>query len=152
MNKNKTPFSIDTEIFSDDRGTFAPFFDVARHKDIASEIGVIKRVYYVHNHVPNVIRGFHYHKKEWKIFTVVSGAAKFLAVNPEKPEERYLFVSSERKNRTIVIPPKFANGWMSLENNTVLVCASNLTTDESRVDDKRFDPFTWGDVWLVKGR
>lgn len=146
------PFSIDTEVFLDDRGSFVPFIDLAKHVDLAKKIGAIKRVYYVHNHAPHIVRGFHYHDHEWKIFTVAAGAAKFVAINPRNPGDRHIFVSSDRKNRTIVVPPGYANGWVSLAANTILVCASNSTTEESVGDDKRFDPMKWGDVWSIKGR
>lgn len=146
------PFSIDSEVFLDDRGSFVPFLDFSKHRDLAKKIGAIKRVYYVHNHAPHIVRGFHYHSREWKIFTVASGAAKFVAINPLRPADRHIFVSSDRKNRTIVVPPGYANGWMSLSADTVLVSVSNLTTEESMGDDKRYDPLKWGDVWTVKGR
>lgn len=146
------PFAVEVPIFSDDRGIFAPFLDFGRDKDLLSEVPSIKRVYYVYNYVPGIVRGFHYHEKEWKIFHLITGAAKFVAINLEKSEEIYTFVISDRKNQLVVIPPLYANGWVSLAPHTAIVCASNLTTEESRSDDKRFDPYKWGDVWSVKGR
>lgn len=104
------------------------------------------------NHSKGVIRGFHYHQKEWKFFVIVNGAAKFIILNPSRPKEIYNFVSSSRKNNLIIVPPGFANGWMSLEDNTILLCASNLSTNESLKDDQRFDPYKWGDLWTVKAR
>mgnify|MGYP001610316114 CR=1 FL=1 len=140
----KIPQIIESKVFADDRGIFSPFID-------GSEFG-IKRVYYVVNPFHGTIRGFHFHKIEWKYFVIVQGSAKFVAINPEKPEEKYTFVSSERKPNTILIPANYANGWVSLENNTILLCASTSTTQESLADDKRFDPMQWGDVWSTKPR
>ncbi|MBM3256794.1 MAG: hypothetical protein FJY98_00475 [Candidatus Liptonbacteria bacterium] len=148
----KKPQAFEGAVFADDRGVFSPFLDAEKNPELFKAMGGIKRVYYVYNHAANVVRGFHYHEKEWKIFGIVAGAAKFVAVNPKNPEEKFTFISSERKNQVIVIPPGFANGWVSLEPNTVLICASNATTNESRADDKRFDPFGWGDVWTVQSR
>jgi len=149
----KKPFVLEVPVFADDRGIFSPFLDAGRHADLFLATGGVKRVYYVYNHAAGVVRGFHYHKKEWKIFNVVKGAMKFVAINPEDPKEMYTFVSSDRKNQLVVIPPLYANGLVSLEPGTILVCASNLTTEESfKADDKRFDPYMWGDVWGVKGR
>ena len=54
-----------------------------------------------------------------------------------------------------MIPPKFANGWISLADDTYLVSMSSRTIDEIRKDndDVRYDPFTWGrDIWEVKAR
>jgi len=150
--ESKAPFSLDVQIFADDRGIFAPLLDAGKHQDIFAVTGGIKRVYYVYNHAAGVVRGFHYHTKEWKVFGVVRGAAKFTALNPDNPKDIYTFVSSERKGQLIVIPPMYANGWISLEAGTTIFCASNLTTEESLADDKRFDPYQWGDVWAVKPR
>lgn len=146
----KEPQVIEYPVFADDRGIFAPVLDEIQ--SFLPQIGQIKRIYYVVNHSKGVIRGFHYHEKEWKFFAIVAGAAKFVILSPDDPSKIYTFVSSSRKNNLVIVPPNYANGWMSLKDNTVLLCASNSTTAESRVDDKRYDPFKWGDVWTVKGR
>lgn len=146
------PFSAEGLVFADDRGVFAPFFDRERTADVAKALGEAKRVYYVHNSIRGVVRGFHYHETEVKLFTIAGGSAKFVALDPNRPEEKFTFVSSVRKNNVIVIPPGYANGWVSLEDNTTLICVSNLTTSESRADDKRFDPYMWGDVWTIVAR
>lgn len=146
----KKPRTVEYPVFADDRGTFAPFINGL--KEIASESVIIKRIYYVCNDSKGVVRGFHYHKKEWKFFVIVSGSAKFVALNPDKPDKKFQFVSSARKNNLVIIPPFYANGWVSLSDNTILVCVSSATTEESLKDDKRFDPYKWGDVWTVKSR
>ena len=136
---------------SDDRGTFVPFLNQA--DELPEQKGLaIKRVYYVYNYGKGVIRGFHFHEHEWKYFMVPSGAAKFVAIDPDHPEEVLTFISSARRPNLIIIPPGYANGWVSLEDNTVLVGGSTSSFEESIKDDKRFDPYKWGDVWSVKGR
>lgn len=149
MPKRPVPFVEALEVSSDDRGTFSVFFTNRKNPKYGPGI---KRVYYVYNYGRGVVRGFHYHKKEWKYFTAVAGVAKVIAVDPDNPETKYVFVSSPRKPTLIVIPPGYANGWMSLEDDTVLVCGSSSTTQESIKDDKRIDPYSWGDIWTVKGR
>jgi len=146
----KKPRAVEYPVFADDRGVFAPFINGL--KEIAPGAGVIKRIYYVCNDSKGIIRGFHYHKKEWKFFVIVSGSAKFVVLNPDKPDEKYQFISSARKNNLIIVPPLHANGWVSLSDNTILVCASTSTTQESLKDDDRFDPYKWGDVWTIKAR
>lgn len=143
--KKNIPSTKQLDVFTDDRGVFVPFLD-------SNSEMPIKRIYYVYNYGKGVIRGFHFHKIEWKYFTIVSGAAKFVAINPENPEEIFTFISSSRKPNCIIIPPEYANGWISLEENTILLCGSTATIDESIKDDKRFDPQQWGDVWSVTGR
>lgn len=147
---NTKPRAIDYPVFADDRGIFAPVIDGI--EAIAPQAGNIKRVYYVYNYSSGTIRGFHYHAKEWKFFVIVQGSAKFIAINPDNPEEKYELYGSSQKNNLVIVPPRYANGWMSLEDRTILVCASNLTTKESLADDTRFDPYKWGDPWSIKFR
>ena len=59
------------QTISDDRGFLVPMTD-----QIGEEL--IKRSYIVEDYGRGVIRGLHYHKKEFKIFTIVSGAGKFI--------------------------------------------------------------------------
>jgi dTDP-4-dehydrorhamnose 3,5-epimerase-like enzyme len=148
MAKKFQPFQKTLQIFSDDRGIFAPFL-----QEESVEKGLrIKRVYHVYNPTKGIIRGFHLHRKEWKYFTIVQGSAKFIVINPDSPEEKFEFISSSRLQKIITIPPLYANGWISLEDNTILLAASTSTVKESLRDDTRFDPYMWGDVWSVKGR
>jgi len=142
------PFAQHLQIFSDDRGIFAPFI---QNTEVSKKLK-IKRIYYVYNSQNGVIRGFHFHKKEWKYFTVVSGNAKFVVINPDNPREKYEFSCSDRSATLITVPPGYANGWVSLEDKTILLAASTSTIEESIKDDKRYDPFLWGDVWSVKAR
>lgn len=146
--KKIVPFSKEIPVNTDDRGVFAPFLQIA---DLEKGL-ILKRIYYVYNYGKGIIRGFHFHKKEWKYFTVVNSAAKIVALNPEKPQEIFTFISSSRQPNLVVIPPEFANGWVSLGEQTILLCGSTATIDESMQDDQRFDPYTWGDVWSVKAR
>ena len=136
------------QIFVDDRGVFVPFI---QNIEVSRELK-IKRVYYIRNSQKNVIRGFHFHRKEWKVFTIIQGSAKFVAINPDNPKEKYIFVCSERESMTIIVPPGYANGWMSLEDNTILLAGSSATLEESLKDDKRFDPYLWEDFWTIKAR
>ena len=139
------------KVFSDDRGVFVPFLSNIPGDKKTPKVN-IKRTYYIYNYGKGIIRGFHFHKKELKYFSIVNGSAKFVAINPENDKERYSFVSSSRTPNLIVIPPGYANGWVSLEENTILICTSTSTFEESIKDDKRYDPYTWGDVWTVQGR
>lgn len=145
------PFAYESKVSIDDRGIFVPWLQNTDQLEYAPGLK-IKRIYYVYNHEAGIVRGFHFHEKEWKIFTICSGAAKFVALDPKNPTEKFTFVSSSRKQNVIVIPPGFANGWVSLESNTVLICGSTASFDESINDDKRRDPYEFGDVWGIKPR
>jgi len=70
-----TPKVINLEYYSDDRGYLVPISN-----NLNEIIGAeIKRTYVVGNYGKGVIRGFHFHKKEIKLFHIVHGAAKFIA-------------------------------------------------------------------------
>jgi dTDP-4-dehydrorhamnose 3,5-epimerase-like enzyme len=143
-----TPHLIDLEIHDDDRGFLVPLTNNLLPDDV-------RRVYICGNFARGVIRGFHYHMKEKKMFYIIKGAAKFIAVNPDDPNEKYEFIITERKPKLVVIPPKYANGWISLADDTLLVALSSRTIDEIRSDDDdiRYDPFKWGrEMWEVKAR
>src|SRR4030042_2309330 len=89
------PMLIKIQSISDDRGILIPFTDDIDHE-------LFHRCYLVEDYGKGVIRGLHYHKKEIKVFTIASGAAKFITfkLSPEiagrnDPEE---IASFARKN------------------------------------------------------
>ena len=137
INFNVTePTMMKIQSISDDRGYLMPFTD-----DI--DDALFKRCYIVGNYGRGVIRGLHYHKLEMKIFTIVSGSAKFVTLKlPEDVADRNdyceiadmieddpslvrTFVLSNRHHGVLVVPPYYANGWVSLEDNTILTSLSN---------------------------
>jgi len=140
---------INTLVLNDQRGFLSPLTD-----DIDPDL--INRACFVGDYGRGVIRGVHYHKKEWKIYTVLTGAAKFLSVDiPEdlvdnndelaikeflkaNPSSISSYVLSYRSPKILVIPPYHANGWMSLEENTNIIFLSNLTYKEALSDDYRY--------------
>lgn len=137
----------------DDRGYLAQIFNA----DLD-----VKRVYVVGNFSKGTIRGFHGHMKEWKYFFVVRGSAKFVIIGhkvsegvkePDKLKGKIqAFVLSGKNPRMLAVPPEHYNGWVSLEDDTVLIGLSDKTLDETLKDDYRIDPFTFGDVWSAKAR
>ena len=136
--------SIETHV--DDRGFLNQIFETTQNL-----FPEVKRIYVVGNFGKGVIRGLHMHRTEWKYFYVVKGAAKFVAVkegegNPET------IVLSEKNPSILVVPPSYYHGWMSLEEDTVLIGISSRTVEESLKDDIRVDPNKFGDVWSVKPR
>lgn len=151
MNQPVKPYTTEINPHSDDRGVFVPFLNNTHQLPDQKGL-IIKRMYYAYNYGKGVIRGFHFHLKEWKYFIIVNGAAKFVALNPNDPRDIHTFISSARKPNLIVVPPGYANGWISLEDNTVLVCGSTASFEESIADDMRYDPYKWGDVWTIKAR
>lgn len=116
----------------------------------------IKRLYSTGNFSKGVIRGFHKHKREKKAFFVPSGSAKFVAVDDRKDSSTYKeinkFVLSTLNPSVLTIPTGVHIGWMSLEDNTVVLGISSEPFDKENPDDERLDPYAYGDVWKVKDR
>lgn len=158
------PRLINIQSISDDRGLLVPFTD-----SIDNEL--FHRCYVVEDYGKGVIRGLHYHKEEIKIFTMASGAAKFITFRvpegmadrndsveirkyaAEHPDSLKTWVISSRHHAVLVIPAYYANGWISLEEHSVLIGLSNLRFEKAKDDDLRIDPYLIGDsYWKVVGR
>lgn len=126
----------------------------------------VKRVYFINNSQKGVVRGFHFHNHETKYFVVLRGMAKFVAVRAtgteqigDEPEKHTFdennvdaFVLTERKPQMLIIPPGYANGWVSLTDDCLLLSLSSSTFDQSKGDDFRYPPDLFGDVWSVEPR
>lgn len=130
----------------DDRGTVG-FIN-------AFDFDGVKRFYVVTNHRAGFVRAWHAHRREAKYATVLQGAAVIGAVKiddwakPSKTTQVDRFVLSESKPSALYIPAGYANGFMSLTDNTIMVFYSTSTVEESRGDDVRFDARYW-DIWQV---
>jgi dTDP-4-dehydrorhamnose 3,5-epimerase-like enzyme len=160
----KEPVLLKIQSISDDRGMLIPFTDDIDH-------AIFKRSYIVENYGKGVIRGLHYHKKEIKVFTMAAGAAKFVTFDlppdmvdrndakeiaahaKNNPGAVKTWVLSNRHHGVLVIPACFANGWISLEDHSVLVSLSSSRFEEAMNDDFRMDPMIVGEkYWQVIGR
>lgn len=158
------PKMINIQSINDDRGLLVPFTDDIDHE-------LFKRCYIVEDYGKGIIRGLHYHREEIKIFTIVSGAAKFITLElplevaernddheirsllVDNPKIIKTYVMSSRHHAALIIPAFFANGWVSLEEHTILVSLGSLRFDLAKDDDIRINPYIIGiDKWEVKGR
>ena len=143
---NLKPLLINLECYIDDRGFLYQIY--GQYKDVFPEL---KRVYVVGNFSKGIIRGFHKHLNEWKGYFVVLGSAKFVTVDENKNIATYIL--SMRKPAVLIVPPNYYHGWVSLEDNTILIGLSNKSLEESLSDDIRIDPFTFGkEIWETKPR
>lgn len=117
----------------------------------------VKRFYLVQNHTSGFVRAWHAHKKEGKFVIVIHGAALVGAVrvddmehpDPQAHVER--FVLSSARPSVLAIPSGYANGAMTLTEDTIIAYFSTLTIEESRGDDFRFQARMW-DIWNVEER
>lgn len=149
--KNDKVEVFEGDVFVDDRGTLR-FVNNFGFTDI-------KRFYQVENFDKNMVRAFHGHMKEGKYFYVPAGTILLCAApmsdtkNPSKQVEIERIVLSSKKPRTVFIPAGYANGFRSLEKNTVVVIFSTSTLEESKGDDYRFPYDYWGkEIWEVENR
>ena len=139
--------NIDTAV--DDRGylRFCNLFDLKSYV----------RFYDVVNYKSNFIRAWHGHKYESKAAIVREGSAMICLIkidNWKKPKKNLIinkFFLSDKNPKILEIPAGYVNGFMSLETNTKITFYSNKTTEESLIDDYRFEYNYW-DPWIIKYR
>jgi dTDP-4-dehydrorhamnose 3,5-epimerase-like enzyme len=138
------PKLLNGDLAVDDRGqvAFVNDFDFAG----------VKRFYTVTNHRQNFVRAWHAHRREAKYVTVLRGAALVGAVpiddwdHPSKNAPVARHVLSVNKPSVLFIPAGYANGFMSLTDDALLVFFSTSTLEESLGDDVRYDARYW-DIW-----
>jgi dTDP-4-dehydrorhamnose 3,5-epimerase-like enzyme len=143
------PQLIEGGLAVDDRGELAFINDFSFEG--------IQRFYLVSNHQPGLVRAWHAHRREEKYVAVLQGAAVVAAVliddwnNPSPDAEVHRYVLSARKPAILKIPAGYANGFMSLTNDTKLIFFSTSTLAQSKEDDIRFDARFWN-PWMVQER
>jgi dTDP-4-dehydrorhamnose 3,5-epimerase-like enzyme len=148
-NVEEEPRLIQGGLAVDDRGEvgFVNGFDFAG----------VKRFYRVVNHQPGFVRAWHAHRYEAKYVTAMAGAAIVAAVkiddwdNPSKDSRIYRHVLSANSPAVLYIPAGYANGFMSLTQDSVLVFFSTASLEEGRGDDVRYDARYWN-PWEVVER
>ncbi len=117
----------------------------------------VKRFYTVENHTSGFIRAWHAHKKEAKYVLVVQGAALVGAVaiddwdTPSKDAQVHRHVLSAASPAVLYVPAGYANGFMSLTEDTKIMFFSTSSLAESAGDDFRYDARHW-DPWTVEER
>jgi dTDP-4-dehydrorhamnose 3,5-epimerase len=144
-----TPTLLEGGLFVDDRGEIGYInqFDFAG----------IKRFYSVTNYKSRFVRAWHAHRQESKSIMVVQGAALVGAVEiddwtkPSPDAKVWRYVLSANKPAVLRIPPGYANGLMSLTENSRIMVFSDATLEESKIDDVRF-PANYWDIWTIEER
>lgn len=149
MNIDIKPELIKGGLVVDDRGAVSFVNDF-------NFVGV-KRFYTVENHRQGFVRAWHAHKNEAKYIMAIKGSALIGAVqidnwdNPSKDSKVYRFVLSDKSPAVLFIPPGFANGFMSLTDDTKLIFFSTSELNESLNDDYRYESRYW-DPWKIEER
>jgi dTDP-4-dehydrorhamnose 3,5-epimerase len=103
------------------------------------------------------VRAWHAHRRESKYITIVHGKAIVAAVaidnwkRPSRDVQVYRYILSDKKPSVIYIPPGYANGFMSLTVDSLLLFFSTFSLEEASGDEVRFDARYW-DPWQVVER
>ncbi len=119
----------------------------------------VKRFYQVQNFNISTIRAFHGHLNEAKYVFVSKGSAIVAAVklddvkSPSKNQKVNRYILSDKNPQILFIPPRYANGFKPLEEDTRIIFFSTSSLEESKGDDYRFPIDYWGnEVWEVENR
>jgi len=133
----------------DDRGYL---FEIVHNYDM-SKFG---QVYAVGDPVRGVIRAYHKHEALWDYFCIVKGSAKFIFIDDRKKSRTYkqqeIVILSEKSPKVVSVPPGVYHGWMSLEDNTIMISIASEIYNHEKPDEIRIPPDSFGDLWVVKGK
>jgi|LakMenE01Jun11ns_1017448.scaffolds.fasta_scaffold9339943_1 dTDP-4-dehydrorhamnose 3,5-epimerase-like enzyme len=116
-----------------------------------------KRFYTVQNHKSGFIRAWHGHLKESKALIVLKGSAIIGAVkmtdtkNPDKSEKVSRFVLTSSSPAAVFVPKGFANGFMTLTEEAIILIFSSSELRDSLEDDFRFEYDYWN-PWTIEPR
>lgn len=109
----------------------------------------IKRFYTITHPDTNIIRAWQGHKLESKYFYVTKGSflINWIEIdNWEKPSTDLKINAhtlSETQSEILIIPPGHVNGFKALEPDSTMIVFSDMTLEESKNDDFRFDLDYW---------
>lgn len=134
---------IDLEINQDSRGAL---YEVLHKSDIPTDID-LQQVYIVSDPIRGTIRAFHRHEKLWDFFHIVRGSAIFCL---EQVGVVRKIILSERKPQLLVVPPSVYHGWMSLEDNTILVSIGSEEYDQDNPDEERVKWDSFDDLFIER--
>lgn len=129
------------KIFKDWRGFLVSFNDFSLDK--------IKRMYQIEHPNKDVVRAWQGHKIENKWFYVTRGsfAIGYVAIdnfeNPSTDTLASIKVIKAEDKIVFHIPKGHANGLKSLESDSRIIVFSDLTLDEAKNDNFKFDANNW---------
>jgi len=120
----------------DDRGFFAEVIKFGEET-----FREVKQTSYTETH-PGVIKAFHWHKKQWDIWFVVSGSAQVvlhdLRTDSKTRGETMELYPGEKNMMLIAIPPGVAHGYRVLGNKSVrMFYHTDMPYDPLNPDEER---------------
>ena len=142
---------VELKVNADDRGYF---YEVMHSTD--SFFNKFGQIYVVCDPTRGTVRAFHKHEILWDWFCIVHGSAKFVLVDDRQDKSTYrqkdVIVIGEHNPSLIVVPPGIFHGWMSLEDDTIMVSTASEVYNRAKPDEIRISPDSFGEVWQIKGR
>ncbi len=119
----------------------------------------VNQVYVVHDARRDIIRAYHKHDKLWDLFSIINGSAKFCLGDDREESPSYKItdevILGVRKPGLLIVPPGVYHGWMSLEDNTILLSIASHEYNRDKPDEYRipYDSFdSLGERWNIKPR
>jgi len=109
----------------------------------------VKRMYIIEPSDKYDIRAWQGHRYERKWFYPLVGNFDVRLIkplnwdNPNKVSETFKFTLESNSNEILHIPGGFINGFRGLDSGAKLMVFSNLSLDDSKIDDIRFPTELW---------
>ncbi|NTW33171.1 MAG: dTDP-4-dehydrorhamnose 3,5-epimerase [Bacteroidetes bacterium] len=117
---------VQPDVFTDPRGCFFETYNKQKFKQFGIESEFMQDNQSVSS--KGTLRGLHFQNppfQQGKLVRVIKGSALDIAVDIRKKSQYYgkyfSIILSEKNNKIFWIPPGFAHGFLSLENNTIFV-------------------------------
>lgn len=113
------------------------------------DLTMVKRTYMIHPHSTSNIRAWQGHKIEQKWFQAIAGKFKIIVIQPDNwdnPSENLGWQEYDLSyidNQVLYVPGGYATGLKSTEPESRLLVFSDLTLEESSLDNFRFDTKNW---------
>lgn len=115
---------IQPTVFHDDRGYFFEAYNKEKYKEAGIDVDFVQDN--ISKSTKNVVRGLHFQNppfEQGKLVSVIKGAVLDVAVDIRKNSptygEHYSIVLSEENAKQFYIPPGFAHGFKTLEDETI---------------------------------
>ncbi len=111
------PFLVEHPTYEDHRGIFCPSPIIGYHNWVQSNTSTSTQKY--------TVRGLHFQLapfEQRKYLKVISGSIynMILCINPESELFGNTYIFEVDRNHAVMVPPGFANGLITLEDNTVI--------------------------------
>ncbi len=129
--KEKEIILLKIKSFKDNRGEFIKIFSKDNMNFLGKNFNP-KQINFVKNSQKGVTRGLHYQIKKFaekKVITCIKGKIQCVIVQMDKKKKNYLkyysFLLSQKNQRILVVPKKYANGYQVLTKGSELIYMSD---------------------------